>query len=148
MLLVLAALLAGRLILTRTAARRGGAGPAEGSMHEQGRDIEHRRQMQAALARIEQKNQLIQKLLAGQITLLETAARFRALDRSSPSFYWDGFHQFIPGDTDEERHCREVIDWVETELGWTDPCLAVAICNQLEGELEERLRRGPLCLPP
>jgi hypothetical protein len=149
LLVLAAAVLGSALVLIRGAGRRGGStDPPEGSAeYEQHRGEEPLAQTRATIARIEHRKDLIRELLAGQLTLLETAAHFRALDRSSPSFNWDRFRRVTPGDTDEERHCREVIGWVETELGWTDPCLALATCNWLKGELQEHLQRGPLRLP-
>jgi hypothetical protein len=149
-LLVLAvAVLVSALVLIRGAGRRGGsADPPEGSAeYEQRRGEEPLVQTRASIARIEHRKDLIRELLAGRLTLLETAAHFRALDRSNPSFNWDAFRRGNAGDTDEERHCREVIGWVETDLERTDPCLALATCNRLEGELQEHLRLGTLRLP-
>jgi hypothetical protein len=79
--------------------------------------------------------------------LLEAAARFRALNRANPSFHWGRFRAAYPGGGDEERHCREVIARVETELGGADPCLALTTLTALGAELDKRLKRGPLPLP-
>jgi hypothetical protein len=81
-------------------------------------------------------------LAAGRLTLLGAAARFRALDLAPPAFHWKAFRAAFRGDSDEERHCREVIAWVEMELEQTDPCLALATRARLVAELEQHLKRG------
>src|SRR5262249_8804642 len=141
--LLAAAALAGVLILAagrrpqRAGLAQEGAGPA--TDHEQERE-----RSGALLARGDQRDQTIRELLAGRLTLLEAAARFRALDRAPPAFDWEVFRSAYPGDSDEERHCRKVIGWVEVELNQTDPCLALATCARLLGQLEKLRRRGRL----
>src|SRR5437868_3993775 len=41
--------------------------------------------------RLALKGHLVEELLAGRSTLLETAGRFRDLNRQGPAFNWDGF---------------------------------------------------------
>jgi hypothetical protein len=97
--------------------------------------------------RLEEKERLVQELLAGQLTLLEAAAYFRALDQAPPEFYWEAFRAAHAGDSDEERHCNEVITFVEAALGETDRGKADGICERLRAELRQHLQQGPLCLP-
>jgi hypothetical protein len=81
------------------------------------------------------------------MTLPEAAARCLAANRQEPRFNWAGFRSFYPGDSDEERHCRYVIDEAASLLGLEDPREAAAVRARLERELGAMLRRGPLELP-
>jgi hypothetical protein len=143
---LLAALVVGGLILAGGLDRRVGRRPAGGPEPVERPDwaVEH---AQALRGRFKQKSQVVRELLAGRLTLLEAAARFRALDHAPPPFNWEMFREVHRGDSDEERHCREVIVGVEAELIDSDPCLCLAICEQLERELQQHLERGPLRLP-
>src|SRR5262249_32180009 len=93
-------------------------------------------------------------LLAGRMTLLEAAACFRDLNWEPPAFHWDYFRARWPGDSDDERHCHEVLAWVLLQTRGTgnaragpDNCTAEAARTKLEAELAEHLRCGPLHLP-
>jgi hypothetical protein len=145
-LLLVAALSVGVVILAAVRKRVEHAGPAAGPGAEQHGD-ESEPVTPEVLDRLYRKRAVVQELLAGRLGLPEAAARFRALDRASPSFHWARFRAAYPGGGDEERHCREVIARVETELGGADPCLALVTRAALHAELEKRLKRGPLILP-
>jgi hypothetical protein len=125
-------------------AQRADPGPRDSraARHEQ-----EARALRAIDDRRARKGRIVAALIAGRLTLLEAAGRFRALDRGPPPFYWEEFHAHFAGESDEERHCREVLAWVETELADTDPCLLVATHARLLDELETHLIRGPLRLP-
>src|SRR5262249_12037999 len=92
------------------------------------------------------KHQIVQEVIAGQMTLLEAAAHFRALDRQPPAFDWEAFRFSYPGPSEEERHCQEVTTYVANQLV-DDPCLAETLRERLKGELAEHLRHGTLALP-
>src|SRR5579885_1521553 len=64
----------------------------------------------------EAKGDVARELAEGRLTLLEAAARCRAIDRRKPDFYWDGFRRGMPHASDEERHCREVIAAVRATI--------------------------------
>src|SRR5262245_12138262 len=102
--LVVASLLAAGLVLVVTARRVDRPSPGEVSpepARHHDRDVE---QMRAVRARVDRKVHLVRELLAGQLTLLETAARFRALDLAPPRYPWEVFRATHAGDSDEERH--------------------------------------------
>jgi hypothetical protein len=105
------------------------------------------RKSTGTIARIATKVEVSKQVLAGELTLLEAAALFRAADQQPPVFLWEEFRRAFPGATDEERHCREVIVWVERVQSKKDPCLAEATRVALEAQLAEQLKRGPLRLP-
>jgi hypothetical protein len=117
-----------------------------------GSDSEERRRdhleqkCRALSRRLKRKHRLAQAVLARQVTLLEAAAYFRALNHQRPDFHWDQFRAVTPGDSDDERHCHEVIHWVHLAIADTDPCLAEAERANLSSELSDHLRRGPLRL--
>jgi hypothetical protein len=96
-------------------------------------DIKRRRDARAAAAT---------EVVAGRRTLLEAALLFRQADRASPSFCPHAFELAYCGDTDEERYCRAVIDFIRWQRK-DDPARA-AIVHRLEGELQDLLRRGTL----
>ena len=74
------------------------------------------------IERIEEaKHGVVRDLLAGRLTLPEAAARFRDLDREQPGFNWVAFRRTYPCDTDDERHCREVLAWVRCAERATQP---------------------------
>jgi hypothetical protein len=97
--------------------------------------------------RIKEKVRISAQVRAGQLTLLQAAARFRALDRDLGAFPWAAFRRLNPGGTDEERHCREVIGWVAADMANAEPSRTREVCSALERELQLCLQRGPLCLP-
>jgi hypothetical protein len=92
--------------------------------------------------RLEQKGHIARKVISGQLTLLEAAHRYQELDESGSPFSWDTFRVVQDGATDEERHCREVVDWVEVEAMETDPCVALALRARLLRELEKWKAQG------
>jgi hypothetical protein len=105
------------------------------------------RQARGYLHRLERRERVMHALLDGKVTLLEGAALFRALDHEPPLFHWGYFRTFWPGDTDEERHCHELIGFVYSVLSSTDQVRAEEVRDRLRAELCERLCDGPLELP-
>jgi hypothetical protein len=103
-------------------------------------------------SRSESKRQVARDLLAGRICLLEAAARFRQLNAPPPEADTSLFRgaSVFPGRTEEERLCRQVIQWAATEFeDGGRPTAASAACRRrLEGELQALLERGPVLLPP
>jgi hypothetical protein len=75
---------------------------------------------EGVLDRATAKEQATQGLLAGRLNLTETAARFRALNASSP---WTvpPLPEAFPGATEEERACRQVIAWAECASEYAGP---------------------------
>lgn len=99
--------------------------------------------LRIALYKIDVKRQLTRELLAGRLTLLETAARYRALDRAHAGFVWNAFRRELPGRSDDERHCRMVIAVAEGEVSRKE---APAVVARLTAELDDHLKRGPISL--
>jgi len=101
---------------------------------------------QAMFPRMVAKQRIAQDLIDGQMTLLEAAAHFRAADQQPPAFDWQAFRVSVQGQSDEERHCRTVVNYVFTTLA-DDPFLADTFRDRLQEELAEHLRCGTLVLP-
>ena len=96
---------------------------------------------QAVRRRLAERERLAGDVIAGRLTLLEAAARFRDLDEQNPGFDWGIFRSTYAGASDDERLCRQVLAFVESEPGGT------AVLGRLEAELQGRLGRGDLYLP-
>jgi hypothetical protein len=105
------------------------------------------RQAWAVLVRTRRKQTVLRRLVAGQLTLLEAAAYFRVLDRAAPPFCWEQFRLQHPGACDDERHCREVINFLYVTIRGSDSHGAEVLRDTLAAELMEHLRCGTLRLP-
>jgi hypothetical protein len=63
------------------------------------------------LARIEKRKEITLQLAAGRMSLFEAAAKFKRLNREpNPSPH--RMENFFPGASDNERLCRQVIEWL------------------------------------
>jgi hypothetical protein len=91
-------------------------------------------------ARISSKHAVARRVLAGQLTLRQAAARFAELDLTQSPQHLAYWRTTCPGDTDEERYCWTILRFVAGELQ-DRPCQARAVRERLEGELPEHLRR-------
>ena len=81
---------------------------------------------------------------ADEVTLLEAAIRFRDLNERAPNFSWEHFRRHVSGATDEERCCRQVIQFASRRLG--DSPGRNRAMSRLEDDLQDCLRRGPIRL--
>ena len=102
---------------------------------------EHTRLVQQDL---EAKSRVIEDLRNDRLTLLEAAARFRDIGHSSLDRDGALFRQSFAGQTDAERWCRKVIDYMRA-ISPADTGASRA--DQLEAELSQHLAQGPLQLP-
>jgi hypothetical protein len=148
LLLVGVAVLVGALALLARSSWKGALLPGgPNASSEEAREADLEQKSQETLLRIKRKHRVAQELWAGRLTLLEAAALFRALDRGPPAFNWEHFRNSRPGNSDDERYCHVVIDWVyydaRHEMG---PCKAEALRQGLDAQLREHLRRGPVRL--
>jgi hypothetical protein len=128
-------------------------GPDDGTAAEQSSTQALRRGEQleqlsrVAVARSHLKYDIARAAIDRRLTLLEAAECYRAINRSWTRFQADEHRRLYPGNTDVERHCREVIRWVHRVLQETNPSLSQALVTQLEEELQAHLRSGFLRLP-
>jgi hypothetical protein len=118
-------------------------GNPEGDLDTKNRELEARTRLVSQ--RIERKQELACEVARGKMTLLQAAAWMQKLNQSPPEFHWEWFRKWHAGRTDEERHCREAIDWVMIALEGDSK--QQVVLERLEKELAEALRRGPVRLP-
>jgi hypothetical protein len=85
---------------------------------------------------LEGKVLVTQDLRAGRLTLREAAARFQVLNQACPEFDWERFRQVFPGQTAEERHCRQVLVAAESPSR-DDPDRVDEVSTRLQAEFRE-----------
>jgi hypothetical protein len=112
---------------------------------ERQRSAELDRLNQLVYPRLVAKYQVTAALAAGRLSLLEAAARFRALDQMAPGHPPAIFHSYYAGSSDEERYCRQAIQLLRASRNSASEQTALA--EQLEAELSEHLAHGTLHLP-
>ena len=92
------------------------------------------------------KNELTEALIDGRRTLFAVAARFRDLAADEPEKL-AAIRTSYPGGTDDEKWCRNVIDYVRGRLAHDHPARADAV-SRLETELQAHLsEHGEIHLP-
>jgi hypothetical protein len=101
---------------------------------------------EAADRRAAEKQALARAVIAGRLPWPKAAARFRDLNVQPPAFPWEAFRQTYPGDSDDERHAREVIQFVRQEVQLR-PGADRAVPERLEAELQGLLEHGNFRLP-
>ena len=94
------------------------------------------------------KDTVVARIMAGELDLFEAAACFRYLNHEPPEYRSMGYLQ-LPGGSDEEKLCRQVIRWVKTGGNASPSAREVEQMRaRLEAELAARLRRdGRIALP-
>jgi hypothetical protein len=119
----------------------------ERQMQEAQREIDEADvRLNAVCARLGNRERITDEVIAGQIGLLDAAARFRELNTTALPTPLD-LRGCYAGDSDEERCCRQVIAWVTTRLEQKSTAEAEMVAERLEEELREYLRRdGTVCL--
>jgi hypothetical protein len=114
-------------------------------------DAERRQLMDRTLAVISRREKIMQaatdRFLAGEITWLEAVALFQKAD-ALPEEFADRFKILIPGSTEEEKACRQVIVWVDSTLMSRKHPYREMIVTELEAEVEEYLLEHGLLIQP
>ena len=110
--------------------------------------LEQSVKLRVSKMRCEAKSDVVTRLMAGELDLFEAAACFRDLNHEPPEFRSMGYLQ-LPGGSDEEKLCRQVIRWVENwDHGSSRAKEVGPLLAYLETELAFRLRRaGRIELP-
>jgi hypothetical protein len=100
------------------------------------------------LALTDKKWQVARDLVAGRLTLLEAAARYRDLPGINKEV-WLKTVRSEPGTTDSECFCRHAIGWVRHVLEFDAPSPSVRadVLARLENELAKHLQQGDIHLP-
>jgi hypothetical protein len=70
---------------------------------------------QIVIRRIAGKQRVVERLLEGELSLLEAAATFRSLSDNPPEFPCP-FRLGTPGRSDGEKACQHLIRWLESYL--------------------------------
>src|SRR5262249_50308949 len=139
-------LLAGSVLLVVLALLSRGTG--QGPVDRQGRPSgELGEKTRRVIVRVKRKERGIQMHPARRPTFLQAAADFRALNSGPPEFSWQQFREGILADSDDERHCREVIAFIRAIVDQKGCPAGEQTLERLEAELAEHLRRGTLHLP-
>ena len=91
---------------------------------------------------------MLDELVQQRLTLVEAAAQFRQLTVEPAEFPGRGPVEF-PGRTEEERYCREVIQWVKGMATARTSDRSTDILEHLEAELEAHMdsHGGEVILP-
>jgi hypothetical protein len=111
---------------------------------EKCRDYQAR--IEACAHRLDARTRIARKLIDGRLSLLEAADRYRDLNETAADFDWYGFRHSYPGQSDDERTCRQVIK-TAISLAEDDAKQLVAVTERLERELHSHLQHGSLCIP-
>lgn len=103
--------------------------------------------------RIDAKDRIAKQVIAGQLSLIQAAALFGALNRLSPQSVEpprSDLHASrlgFPAHTDDERLCQQVVLWVDAELAEATD-VREATLLRLKAEFQEELRKeGRVRLP-
>jgi hypothetical protein len=87
------------------------------------------------------KERIVQLVLTGEMGLLPAAAWFEVVN-ASPSAYTDDSWRSLPGRSDGEKLCRQVIAWVRSRMGGILPAsLVEARVRELERQLDDHVAR-------
>jgi hypothetical protein len=84
---------------------------------------------------IQSRVQIVQDVVAGRLGLAMGVRRFRELEEANPYFDPEGFRRSFAGDTDEERHCRHMIEFLRNHAREL-PAGAQDIADRLEADLQ------------
>ena len=110
-------------------------------LSESERKMELDRQLAEAIERNETKERIAARIEAGQLTLFEAAVIFAQLDEKWPGSQL--FLQMVSGASEEEKHCRLVIRWMDLRAAYSQSDEeAERIRQRLEAELQEHLDRN------
>jgi hypothetical protein len=110
--------------------------------NERRREIILSHQTQQVAQSLIAKTQVLEEVRNDRLTLLEAAARFRKLSCPTGDESLDWFRQLYPGQTDEERWCRQVIRFLRGHSPEAWP-----LADRFDAELNWRLAQGSLQLP-
>lgn len=98
--------------------------------------------------RIAAKTAVMRKFRDGDLTLFETAGWFRYLNAEPPETP-DNYWKHLPGESVNEKHCRQVIVWLGPQMADRAPASEIKVVRQrLEKELGDHLaQHGKVILP-
>jgi hypothetical protein len=91
------------------------------------------------------KQRILADLIEERLTLIETAKRYRELDRIRLNGQLNQFSMLWPGNSELERYCHQIIQAAKNEL-WEQPCAAATVVTRLNAELQAEVESGVFCL--
>lgn len=113
-------------------------------------DVQHEKALlegkfQNLLAWRSGKKEVVEDLLAHRMNLREAASRFHELNdtHGTPS-WWNDFRHRYAGESDNERHCQEVIALTHQLLENQSPAEAQSVTHRLQAEMQEQIEQGSL----
>ena len=107
-----------------------------------------RRRVEAIVQRNESREAVMRELLAGRLTLLQAARRFKDLNET-PVTCQNDYRSRFPGRSDGEKVCRQVLQWLEGYLLGLPSEQAQTLRRRFADELREHLEHhdGIVVLP-
>ena len=112
---------------------------------EQSRELDA--QIEESIQRCKAKEDVVRDVIAGELTLLQAAARFRDVNASWPKAR-AVVQQAYAGLPYEHALCRQVIAYAEAELRHQGSAHKDSVLHGLEAELAGHLRQcGRVCRP-
>jgi len=91
----------------------------------------------AVLLRIQDRQDIANRVIARQMSLQEAAVCFRSLNTEQSKLREEMLLAAFPGNSEEERLCRQVIVWVANAL-LDDPDRQAVEVARLEAEMKQR----------
>lgn len=109
-------------------------------LHEDYRkDLERAKELEATrqegLRLLEVQEMLVQRLIAGRVSLAEVTNQLLMMHQNHPAWLAVLRAEF-PGNSDEEKTARNVIGWVAFELSRSNPDKQAEVLARLESEFE------------
>jgi hypothetical protein len=99
------------------------------------------------LGRCEERSVICDQVAAGRMSLFEAAAEFKRLNRKPRPSTYDPVAA-MPGDSDNERVCWQVIAWLEGSTRQLPPSQREAVLERAKADLREQLAcHGGVTLP-
>jgi hypothetical protein len=98
-------------------------------------------------ARIHERKEIVDQLRDGKVDLFAAAAHFKRMNHLPNVAQFDPLVAFR-GASEDEKVCRQVINWLVAELQSQPPSQRQAVLDRLEAELADHLaRHGKVVLP-
>jgi hypothetical protein len=99
------------------------------------------------LARCEERRVICDQVAAGRMSLFEAAAQFKHLNSLPGPSSYDAVAA-MPGDSENERVCSQVISWLESTTRQLPPSQREAVVERAKADLREhRDCHGTVILP-
>jgi hypothetical protein len=99
------------------------------------------------VARCHERQTIVEQLAAGRISLFEAAAEFKRLNAQPNPCKYNSVAQ-LPGNSDNERTCWQVIYWLDANTRHLPPSQHQLLLDRVKADLcDHRARNGTVILP-